>query len=181
MLVFPSVNSSKIGSTHIPLWGQKGSSGTFLPAQRSSPGCTVSMMAAGDWERRERVERTSSSKIGNCCFNKVNFSSICITKPYNFCELNIFSPNVMLCWYPYYVQQLCQALWKPTIHANAYKLSVGNGFIKVFQAVVWVNTRQVGSTVHTQVLDTLVSLWGEGEGGVKAIRRVWGKGVGGKK
>ena len=48
---------------------------------------------------------------------------------------------------------------EPMINTNAYKVSVGNGFVKVFQTVVWVNSRQIGSTVHTQVLDTLVSLW----------------------
>ena len=60
---------------------------------------------------------------------------------------------------------------------KTHKVSAGNGFIEVLQTVVWVNSRQIGSTIHTQVLDTLVSLWerSERENGGREVG-VWGEG-----
>jgi len=52
----------------------------------------------------------------------------------------------------------CLCIQATLFGRNTHKVSIGDGLKEILQAVVWVNSREVGSTVHTQVLYTLVSL-----------------------
>ncbi len=39
-----------------------------------------------------------------------------------------------------------------------YKVAIGNGLVEILDAIVWVRAGELASSIHTEALDTLVSL-----------------------